>query len=75
MPGGSSCSISLPPYAPEHNPDEFLHNDVKQAMARRQVPRDKAALKAGLTSYMRGPQRRPAKVRAFFQAPSVRYAA
>jgi transposase len=65
----------LPPYAPEHNPDEFLHNDVKQAMARRQVPRDKAALKAGLTSYMRGLQRRPAKVRAFFQAPSVRYAA
>jgi transposase len=65
----------LPPYAPEHNPDEFLHNDVRQAMARRQVPRDKAALKAGLTSYMRGLQRRPAKVRAFFQAPSVRYAA
>jgi transposase len=65
----------LPPYAPEHNPDEFLHNDVKQAMARRQVPRDRASLKAGLTSYLRGLQRRPAKVRAFFQAPSVRYAA
>ena len=65
----------LPPYAPEHNPDEFLNNDVKQAMARRQVPRDKASLKADLTSYMRGLQRRPAKVRAFFQAPSVRYAA
>jgi transposase len=65
----------LPPYAPEHNPDEFLNNDVKQAMARREVPRDKAAMKAGLTSYMRGLQRRPAKVRAFFQAPSVRYAA
>jgi transposase len=65
----------LPPYAPEHNPDEFLNNDVKQALARRQVPRDKASLKAGLTSYMRGLQRRPAKIRAFFQAPSVRYAA
>lgn len=65
----------LPPYAPEHNPDEFLNNDVKQAMARRQVPRDKASLKAGLTSYMRSLQRRPAKVRAFFQAASVRYAA
>ncbi len=44
-------------------------------MARRQVPRDEASLKAGLTSYMRRLQRRPAKVRAFFQAPSVRYAA
>lgn len=65
----------LPPYAPEHNPDEFLNNDVKQAMVRRQVPRDKASLKAGLTSYMRSLQRRPAKVRAFFRAATVRYAA
>ena len=65
----------LPPYAPEHNPDEFLNNDLKQAMARRRTPRDKAALKSGLTSYMRSLQRCPAKVRAFFQAPTVRYAA
>jgi transposase len=65
----------LPPYAPEHNPDEFLNNDLKQAMARRRTPRDKAALKSSLTSYMRSLQRCPAKVRAFFQAPTVRYAA
>ena len=65
----------LPPYAPEHNPDEFLNNDLKQAMARRRTPTDKAALKSGLTSYMRTLQRCPAKVRAFFQAPTVRYAA
>src|ERR1051325_9852506 len=67
--------FSLPSYAPEHNPDEFLNNDLKQAMARRRTPRDKAALKSGLTSYMRSLQRCPAKVRAFFQAPTVRYAA
>ena len=65
----------LPSYAPEHNPDEFLNNDLKQAMARRRTPRDKAALKSGLISYMRSLQHCPAKVRAFFQAPSVRYAA
>jgi transposase len=65
----------LPSYAPEHNPDEFLNNDLKQAMARRRTPRDKAALKSSLTSYMRSLQRCPAKVRAFFHAPSVRYAA
>src|SRR5215218_3606696 len=65
----------LPSYAPEHNPDEFLNNDLKQAMARRRTPRDKAALKSGLTSYMRSLQQCPAKVRAFFQAPTVRYAA
>ena len=65
----------LPSYAPEHNPDEFLNNDLKQAMARRRTPRDKTALKSGLTSYMRSLQRCPAKVRTFFQAPTVRYAA
>lgn len=65
----------LPPYAPDRNPDEFLNNDLKQAMARRRTPRNKAALKSGLTSYMRGLQKRPAKVQSFFQAPSVLYAA
>jgi transposase len=65
----------LPSYAPEHNPDEFLNNDLKQVMARRRTPRDKAALKSGLTSYPRSLQRCPAKVRTFFQAPTVRYAA
>src|SRR5919202_5831310 len=67
--------VYLPPYAPEHNPDEFLNNDLKQAMTRRRTPRDKAALKSGLTSYMRSLQRCPATVHAFFQAPTVRYAA
>jgi transposase len=67
--------VYLPPYAPEHNPDEFVNNDVKQTMARRHVPKNKADLKKGLTSYMRSLQKRPHKVRAFFQAPTVRYAA
>jgi transposase len=65
----------LPPYAPDRNPDEFLNNDLKQAMARRRTPKDKAGLKSGLTSYMRGLQKRPVKIKTFFQAPSVRYAA
>src|ERR1700756_2237889 len=54
---------------------ENWYNDLKQAMARRRTPRDKAALKSGLTSDMRSLQRCPAKVRTFFQAPTVRYAA
>jgi transposase len=65
----------LPPYAPERNPDEYMHNDLKQAMARRTTPMDKSAMKATLKSHMRGLQRRPDKVRSFFQAPEVRYAA
>ena len=65
----------LPPYAPECNPDEFVNNDVKQAMALKPAPISKAELKRSLTSYMRGLQKRPEKIKAFFQAPSVRYAA
>jgi transposase len=65
----------LPPYAPEQNPDEYVNNDVKQGMGRRSTPMDKEAMKAGLTSHMRALQRRPHKVRSFFQAPDVRYAA
>lgn len=67
--------VYLPPYAPEHNPDEFMHNDLKQTMARRCIPKDKAGLKAFLRSHMHRLQKMPAKVRAFFQAPEVRYAA
>ena len=65
----------LPPHAPGHDPDGFLNNGVEQAVARRPAPRDEASPKAGLTSHMLGLQRRPAEVRAFFQAASVRYAA
>jgi transposase len=65
----------LPPYAPDRNPDEFLNNDLKQETARRATPRNKAAMKSGLTSCMHSLQKRPIKVKAFFQAPSVRYAA
>jgi transposase len=64
-----------PPYATERNPDEYLNNDVKQALGRRSTPKNKVAMKAGLRSHMQGLQRRPTKVRSFFQAPDVRYAA
>ena len=53
----------------------FMHNDVKQAMARGRIPKDKASMRSGLHAYMRGLQRRRAKVRSFFKPPSVRYAA
>lgn len=65
----------LPPYAPEHNPDEYVNNDLKQGMGQRATPMDQAAMTAGLRSHMRRLQRRPDKVRSFFQAPDVRYAA
>ena len=65
----------LPAYAPEHNPDEFLHSDLKRSLARRPAARDKAGLKSRLRGYLGRLQRQPERVRAFFQAPTTRYAA
>ena len=65
----------LPAYAPEHNPDEFLHSDLKRSLGRRPAVRDKAALESRLRGYLRRLQRQPERVRAFFQAPTTRYAA
>src|SRR3954452_25122226 len=47
----------LPSYAPEHNPEECVSNDLKQSMAPRRTPPDKVALKSSLPSYMRCLQR------------------
>jgi transposase len=65
----------LPSYAPDCNPDEFLNNDVKQTLAKRPAAKNRESLKAGLRRYMRALQRRPDKVRSFFQAPTTTYAA
>ena len=65
----------LPAYAPEHNPDEFLNNDVKQTIGRRPAAKSKDALQASLRAYMRGLQRQPNKVQSFFRTPSTCYAA
>jgi hypothetical protein len=65
----------LPAYAPEHNPDEFLHDDLKQRLGRQVAAKDRAGLKSSLRRHLRRLQREPARVRAFFQAPTTRYAA
>lgn len=65
----------LPAYAPEHNPDEFLHSALKQHLGRRPAVKGKAGLESRLRGYLRRLQRQPERVRACFQAPTTRYAA
>ena len=62
-------------YAPEHNPDEFLHSDLKRSLGRRVAAKDKAGLKRSLRCYLRRLQRQPERVQAFFRAPTTCYAA
>ena len=53
----------------EHNPDEFLNNDLKQAMARRRTPRDLVARIGGAGAL--SPTRVPGyAIRTYFGRPS-----
>jgi transposase len=65
----------LPAYAPEHNPDEYLNNDVKQKLRQKPQPGSKDELVANTRTVLRAIQRSPARVRGYFRPHPVRYAA
>ncbi len=65
----------LPPYAPELNPDEYLNGDLKLGVAVQAPARTKPELTKAARSHLRMLQRRPARVRRFFEHPRVTYAA
>ena len=65
----------LPAYAPEHNPDEYLNNDVKQKLRQKLQPGSKDELLANTRTVMRAIQRSQARVRGYFRPDPVKYAA
>ena len=65
----------LPAYAPEHNPDEYLNNELKQQLRQQPQPGDKDELVRNVRSLLRAIQRSPERVRAYFTPEPVRYAA
>ena len=65
----------LPAYAPEHNPDEYLNNDVKQKLRQKPQPDCKDELVANTRTVLRAIQRSPARVRGYFRPHPVQYAA
>ena len=65
----------LPAYAPDHNPDEYLNNELKQKLRQRPQPGDKDELSRSVRSVLRAIQRSPERVRAYFVPEPVRYAA
>lgn len=65
----------LPPYAPEHNPSEYLNNDLKQKLRQQPQPDTKEELTRRTRSVLRAVQRSPERVRAYFRPKLVRYAA
>ena len=65
----------LPAYSPDLNPDEYLNQDYKQSANRNKVPTNKKQLEANTIAYMEALRNNPEKVKGFFLAESVRYAA
>ena len=65
----------LPSYSPDLNPDEYLNCDLKSSMNRKASKRSKGYLKCNAQSCMRSLQRKPERVRKYFEAETIRYAA
>lgn len=65
----------LPSYCPEMNPVEYLNGDVKQGVHDKPPSRDAVELKQRLMSQLRKLQKLPARIRKYFEHPSIAYAA
>ncbi|HSH70986.1 MAG TPA: IS630 family transposase [Deferrisomatales bacterium] len=72
--GGKLRLFRLPSYSPDLNPDELVWNHVKRHRVGRMSVARPDDLKKRVLSALRSLQKSPAKIRGFFQAPSVRYA-
>ena len=67
--------VYLPSYAPDHNPTEYLNNDLKQKLRQRPQASSKEELTRRTRSVLRAIQRSPERIRAYFTPEPVRYAA
>ena len=65
----------LPSYAPDHNPSEYLNNDLKQQLRQQPQSGSGQELVERTRSVLRAIQRSPERVRAYFRPEPVRYAA
>jgi len=65
----------LPSYAPDHNPSEYLNNDLKQQLPQQPQSGSEQELIRRTRSVLRVIQRSPERVRAYFRPEPVRYAA
>ena len=65
----------LPPYSPDRNPDELVWKHLKADTVGRMTGTSKDDFKNKVRSSMRQLQNNPAKIRSFYQKPSLRYAA
>ena len=73
--GGKLQMFFLPPYSPDRNPDELVWKHLKADTVGRMAVSSKADFRRKVRSSMRKLQNDPEKIRAFYQKPSLKYAA
>ena len=67
--------FNLPSYAPDHNPDEFLNGDLKQKLRQKPQSGTKDEMIKTTRAVMRAIQRSPERIKSYFMAEPVKYAA
>ena len=65
----------LPSYAPDYNPDEFLNGDLKQKLRQKPQASTKDDLLKTTRAVMRAIERSPQRIKTYFMAEPVKYAA
>jgi transposase len=65
----------LPSYSPEINPNEMANADLKQAVTKLTPAGTKLQLVKATAKHLRSVQRRPDRIKSYFQQAPVRYAA
>ena len=65
----------LPPYAPEHNVEEYLNQDLKSNVHAERLPDTKGELLGQVQIFLEDLKALPARVMAYFQHPKVQFAA
>lgn len=63
--------LFLPDYIPELNPDDLLNQDLKSNAFRQGRAKDKQDMMSTTRAFLRSNQRRPGKVRRYFDGPKV----
>ena len=65
----------LPSYSPELNPDEYLNCDLKIGVHSKTPARTESELKTKAISHLRMLQKKPKRVKKYFEHPKIAYAA
>ena len=65
----------LPAYSPELNPDEYLNCDLKAGVHSGKPARNKKQLKNKTAKHMQRLQKKPSRVKKYFEHDKIKYAA